>query len=386
MHALIAVQVAFCFVVQFGAGLFVASFERIAHQPTGFSAERILNLESVTSRPQSPVFWNQVVDHLRSTPGVEAAALTVWPIMSGESGVSFIATSGSEPTEVFSDFLRIGPGWIDLMKIPFVDGRDFRAGENAPGVAIVNQAFAKQFFNGEDPVGKPFDRVDAGVHTRYEVVGLVRDARSRDDLRIPIRPTAYIPFPAVDAAGALQPSGRGTFVVRTASANPLALASMLRREVAAARPEFHVNNIRAQAEINLAHALRERLLAVLALFFAGVALLLGGIGLYGVLDYSVLQRRREIGIRLAIGAQTGDIALRVTADAFRMVLAGALSGLFLGMVLVRYVESLLFQVKPGDAAMLALPSFTILAAAMIAALPAVFHAVRIDPVSMLRSE
>jgi predicted lysophospholipase L1 biosynthesis ABC-type transport system permease subunit len=217
-------------------------------------------------------------------------------------------------------------------------------------------------------------------------VGLVRDARSRDDLRIPIRPTAYIPFPAVDAAGALQPSGRGTFVVRTASANPLALASMLRREVAAARPEFHVNNIRAQAEINLAHALRERLLAVLALFFAGVALLLGGIGLYGVLDYSVLQRRREIGIRLAIGAQTGDIALRVTADAFRMVLAGALSGLFLGMVLVRYVESLLFQVKPGDAAMLALPSFTILAAAMIAALPAVFHAVRIDPVSMLRSE
>ena len=127
-----------------------------------------------------------------------------------------------------------------------------------------------------------------------------------------------------------RPMGRGTFVVRTSSANPMAMASTLRQEVPRARSEFHVGNIRAQSEINRAHTLRERLLAMLAVFFAAVALLLAGIGLYGVLDYGVQQRRREIGIRMAIGAQAGDIARRVTADIFLMVLAGAVAGLALG--------------------------------------------------------
>ena len=125
---------------------------------------------------------------------------------------------------------------------------------------------------------------------------------------------------------------------------------------------------------------------MLGLFFAAVALLLAGIGLYGVLDYSVVQRRREIGIRMAIGAQPGDIALRVTADVFRMVLAGALLGLALGMASVRYIAALLYQVKPGGLAMLAVPALTILWAALVAALPAVIRAVRIDPAEMLRLE
>ena len=120
--------------------------------------------------------------------------------------------------------------------------------------------------------------------------------------------------------------------------------------------------------------------------FVNVALLLAAIGLYGVLDYSVIQRRREIGIRMAIGAQAGDIARRVTADVFRMVLAGALAGLALGVTSVRYIQALLYQVKPIDLSMLAVPSLVILAAALLASLPAVFHAVRIDPVSMLCSE
>jgi ABC-type antimicrobial peptide transport system permease subunit len=177
-----------------------------------------------------------------------------------------------------------------------------------------------------------------------------------------------------------------TFMVRTSSANPLALASTLRREVPQARSEFRVANIRTQLEINQAHTIRERLLAMLALFFATVALMLAGIGLYGVLDYSVLQRRREIGIRVAIGAQTVDIARRVTSDVFRMVLLGALAGVALGMASVRYIAALLYEVKPTDLSMLVVPSVTILAAALLAALPAVLRAVRIDPVSMLRAD
>jgi predicted lysophospholipase L1 biosynthesis ABC-type transport system permease subunit len=271
---------------------------------------------------------------------------------------------------------------METMRIPFIDGRDFSAGETTPPVAMVNEAFAKQYFNGENPTGKWFETGSA----RYQIVGYVRDARSRDDVRLPIRPIAYFPLHAVDAKGAVQPMGRGTFVVRTRSANPLAMASILRQEVPRARSEFRIRNIRVQTEINGAHMLRERLLAMLALFFAGVALLLAGIGLYGVLDYSVLQRRREIGIRMAIGAQAADIARRVTADVFLMICTGALTGVALGMASARYIAALLFGVKPTDLTMLAIPSVTILAAALLAALPAVLRAVRIDPSIMLRAD
>ena len=275
----------------------------------------------------------------------------------------------------------MSPGWLDAMKITLLDGREFRPSDTSPGVALVSETFAEQFFPGESPIGKFFEKGSS----RYQVVGLVRDAPYRS-MREPILPVAYVPIHAVDAQGVVQPLRQATFIVRMAGANPLALASVLRREVPRARPEFRVSNIRTQEELVRAQTVRERLLAMLALFFAAVALLLAGIGLYGVLDYSVLQRRREIGIRMAIGAQAGDIAWRVTAEVFRMVLAGALVGLALSLALTRYIAALLYQVRPGDPAMLLLPSFTILAVTLVAALPAVFHAVRIDPVAMLRAD
>ncbi len=387
MHALIAVQVAFCFVVHFVSGLFVTTFDRLTNQPTGYSSERILNLEALTRDPQPPVVWDQVAEHLRSVPGVEKVALIAWPLMSGESAIGNISINGALPTDVFSDFVTISPGWIDTMRIPLLGGREFRATDTNPTVAIVNQAFAKQYFDGENPVGKSFERVEgAGGRARLEIVGFVRDARSRDSMRLAIRPTAYIPFQSIDAKGAFQPKGRGTFIVRTASANPLALASTLRQEVARARPGFRVSNIRTQVELNQTDTVRERLLAMLGLFFAVVALLLAGVGLYGVLDYSVLQRRREIGIRMAIGAQPGGIARLVTVDVFSMVLVGAVAGLALGMASARYIETLFYGVKPTDFSVLVVPGLTILAAALLAALPAVIHAVRIDPVTMLRAD
>jgi len=213
----------------------------------------------------------------------------------------------------------------------------------------------------------------------------VRDARYLE-MRGPLLPVAYIPFRQVDAKGVLQPVRRAAAIVRTSGPKPEALAQTLSREVARARPEFRVSQVETQTQIDQVYTVRERLLAMLGLFFAGVALLLAAIGLYGVLDYSVLQRRREIGIRMAIGAQAGSIARLVTAEIFAMVLAGALAGVALGMSSVRYIEALLYRVKPADPAMLALPALTMLAAALLAALPAVIHAVRIDPVAMLRSE
>jgi ABC-type antimicrobial peptide transport system permease subunit len=131
---------------------------------------------------------------------------------------------------------------------------------------------------------------------------------------------------------------------------------------------------------------RERLLAMLALFFGVVALSLAGVGLYGVLDYSVLQRRREIAIRIAIGAQATDIARRVIMGVFVVVLAGSLFGIILGIASIRFIETLLFEVKATDVGVLALPTVAMLAVALLAALPAVIRAVRIDPVTMLRSD
>jgi predicted permease len=384
MHGLIALQVAFCLVVQFVAGLFVTTSDRLSQQPTGFSAARVLNLETTSFRVQPAVYWEQVKEHLRSLPGVESVGLTIWPMMSGESRISNVSVQGGVPT--LADILNVSPGWLEAMRIPLLDGRDFRPADASPQVAIVNQAFAKQYFDGEDPVGKAFSIESAVGTTPVQVIGYIPDARSRDNVRLPIKPTAYFPFQAVDSQGAVQPTGRGTFVVRTASANPLALASILRQEVTRARPEFRVSNIRTQVEIDQSHTVRERMLAMLATFFALVALLLAGVGLYGVLDYSVEQRRREIGIRMAIGAQAAHIARQVTAEVALMVAVGGIAGLALGLTSMRFIESLLFEVKATDFSRMALPSLTILAAALMASLPAVFRAVRIDPASALRSE
>ena len=385
LHGLIAVQAAFCFLVLFVASLFVATFDRLSHQPTGFSAERLLTLDTITQRPQPWAFWDQTAERLRLTPGVKKVALASWPLLTSNWN-SFVSINGARPSEVMTDFLSVSPGWLDVMKIPLLEGRDLRPGDKYPDVAIVNQAFEKQYFDGENPVGKSFEKTsDEGARTRFQIVGLAADARYQS-IRQPVPPVSYVPFRSVDGNGTLKPVREGTFIVQTASSNPLALASSLRREVARTGHGLRVSNIRTQMEINQSQTVRERLLAMLALFFAIVALLLAGVGLYGVLDYSVLQRRKEIGIRIAIGAQAADVARGVTAEVFSMVLAGSLAGLALGIAAVRYIETLFYQVKPTDLPMLAFPSAALFCAALLAALPAVIRAVRIDPATMLRAE
>jgi predicted permease len=397
MRGLIAVQVAFCFLVLFVAGLFVATFDRLSNQPTGFSADRILLLETQAERGQPSDVWEQLAQDLRDVPGVEKVALAGWPLLKGDATIGSISVNGQPPSAEVAYFLDVSPGWLDTMSIPLNAGRDFRASDLArwvwwgrsaaasaePGMAIVNDAFVRQYFNGANPLGRYFEKTDG--HSRFQVVGVTRNARYRD-LRGPVLPVAYVPFRWVDENGAPQPKRWATFVVRTTGANPMALASALRREALRARPDFRITNVQTQEELNQSHTIRERLMAKLALFFAMVALLLAGVGLYGVLDYSVLQRRREIGIRMAIGAQASGIARLVTADVFSMVALGAAAGLATGMASVRYIESLLYQVKPTDATMLAGPALAILAIALLVAVPAVARAIRIDPVETLRSE
>jgi predicted lysophospholipase L1 biosynthesis ABC-type transport system permease subunit len=272
------------------------------------------------------------------------------------------------------------------MKIPLLGGRDFRNSDAYPHVTLVNQTFAKKFLNDEHPVGRFFEVAsDDGVRTRMQVVGLVRDAYY-SSIHEPMLPVVYVPVHSTDSAGIFRPLDAETFIVRTSSANPLALASTLRREVSRVRPQFLVSNIRTQQEIDDAQTIRERLLATLAFFFGAVALLLAGVGLYGVLNYSLLQREREFGIRLALGARAAHIARQVTAGIFSAVSLGAAAGLALGILATRFIASLLYQVKATDPGILTFPAWIILLTAAFAALPAVLRALRIDPVAMLRAE
>jgi predicted permease len=377
MHALIAAQVAFCFVIHLAAGDFVSTLHRLTDQPTGFSSQRLLTLETLSKRPQPIAFWFQTADHLRALSGVESVAIAGWPLLSGNGSNGFVAVNGGPPHELLAYFLKVSPGWFQTMKIPLLDGREFRPRDTASGVAVVNQAFAREYFSGKDPVGKAFDR----GKQHFEIVGLVRDARYRN-MREPITATAYIPLgdPGSETLAS------ATFLVRTSGRNPLTLAGILRREIPRAHPELRVSNIRTQQEINDAQTIRERLLATIALFFAGVAMLLAGIGLYGVLDYSVLQRRRELGIRIAMGAPIPDIVFRVTSGVFRMVLIGSAAGACAGLLLEPAIRGLLYRVRPWDFGALTLPALVIFAATMLTALPAVIRSIRIDPAALFRAE
>jgi predicted lysophospholipase L1 biosynthesis ABC-type transport system permease subunit len=236
------------------------------------------------------------------------------------------------------------------------------------------------------PVGRYFEKSsDDGARVRCLVLGVVADAPYRS-VREAQLPVAFVPLRQVDAKGVVQPEHNTTSLVRLAGSDLMARAGELRKAVAAANAGMRVSNVRTQQELIDAETVRERLLAMLGVFFAAVALLLAGIGLYGVLNYSVLQRRREIAIRVAVGARGASIARLVTGDVFSMVAVGVVAGVGLGLASARYMESLFFQVKASDASILAVPSAVILALAVVATVPAVLRALRIDPVEILRAE
>jgi hypothetical protein len=272
------------------------------------------------------------------------------------------------------------------MEMPLLAGRDIRTGEAPPdvdadsrprdGVAVVNESFARAYFDGRSPVG---ERVSVEVRPRIratvEIVGLVGDAVYAT-LRDPIRPTLYVPA---------RQTGTAALILRTAG-DPAALAPALRRALGQTRPDAHIRLIAPQTELVHRQLLRERLLAKLSGFVAVVALLLSAIGLYGVLHHSVIVQQRPIGIRMALGASAGRVVRQVTGSLFVAVAAGAGIGLGGGLFFGGILEELLFRVSPTDAASLGAPLAVLAVTAAVAALPAALRAVRIDPAQTLRAE
>ena len=384
--SLIAAQMAFCVFVLLVGWLFVASFERLTSRPLGFSTEDVLVLETeIRGAPQPSTAWADVAAHLRQLPGVEAAAASNWALLSGNGWTVSVRGEGSlEPRGV--NALSITPGFLNAMRIDLIDGRDVRPGDvqpwvaqegaPRPGVGIVNETFARTFFGGRNPVGKSvLVRQTKDTFVAMEIVGLVRDTAYRN-VRDPFPPMMYVP---------LENRGNGAIVVRTAS-DPMQLASVLRSEVSRARSDFVVRNAGTQAALVRSLILRERLLATLSSFFAAVALLLAGVGLYGVLNYAVVQQRRDIGVRMALGARAQDVVKHVATNKLTSVAIGATIGGTAGLGFGRMVEALLYEVKPTDPSTFGVTVLALAATAVIATLSPALRAVRIDPAETLRAE
>ena len=383
MRGSIALQVAFCFLVLFLSSLFVTSFQRLQSRPLGFSTDRLLLLETVAGKGQLPVVWNQTAEALRAVPGVDSVAISRWPILGHIRINSDVSINGAPPSPTPAFFLDVSPGWLSTMKIPLVSGRDFSPQDTSPGAAIVNETFAKTFFPGQDPVGRTFER---GVNQPVnKIVGVTPDVPDHD-LRETIGPVFYVPFNEVDSKSAPKLADFATFTIHTDTRNPLAIADSLRQLITRRHNGLRVSNVTTQLDLVRDQTIRERLIAMLAAFFALVALLLAGIGLYAVLNYSVLQRRREIGIRMAMGSPRAGIVRLVTLDIFLMIAFGGCAGIALGFGAARYVESLFYQVKATDADMIALPACAILLTALVATVPAVLRALHTDPTEILRAE
>jgi ABC-type antimicrobial peptide transport system permease subunit len=242
------------------------------------------------------------------------------------------------------------------------------------------------FLEDGHPIGRIFEKAsDNGKRQHMRVIGVVRDAYY-SGLHGPILPVAYVPFHEVGAKGEMLPESDGTFIVRTASSNPLALASILRQQVSRARSGFHVSNVETQLELNQAQTIRERLLATLAFFFGAVALLLSGVGLYGVLNYSVQQREREIGIRMALGAQRMGVLAMVFRDNAFVAAAGAGAGLAVALFASRALASFLYGTSPRDPWVLggSVAALTVIASA--ASLLPALRASQIEPMAAIRCE
>jgi predicted permease len=382
MRPFVVIQMAFGVVVLFVGGLLILSFARLSSVNPGFAASDVLlvsveTVQRVDQRQQRRALLD-VLDRLGSVPGVQAVSSAEYNVI-GRAWTHYVNVPGTAHETIEVTMAPVTPGFFETMRIPLLAGRTFVRRDFDPessGVIIVNDAFAKRYFGRDPAVGRMFEArfSESDTLTQHEIIGVVADARY--DLREPAAPTLYI---------LLRLRNSGTLHVRI-TGDPLALASRLREEVRAANPLFRVTSVTTQSAVVDQTLLRERLLARLSGFFAVVGLVLAALGLYGVLTYSVVERTRELGIRVALGARQLRLIGMVLTDAGRTAVLGVACGLAGGLFLSRFVEALLFEITPLDWWSLALPVGTLLLTALVAAgLPAL-RAARVDPAIALRYE
>jgi predicted permease len=371
LRPLIAAQVAFSVTVLFTGGLLLLSFQRLSTLDLGFFRSGIVffDLDGLGERGQPAA--SQLLDRVRQFPEVQATAYSAWALLNDNRWISMVKIPGRADSGQTHQ-LGVSAGFFDTMGIRMLDGRDFTSRDSGPSasVVVVNEAFARRFFPGQSVVGKQFDRDG----TLLEIVGLVHDAKY-DEIRGAPPPTIYVP---------LGRQGSATLAVRSADVERI--ATPLRQEILRVDPSVRVSRVTLQSTLIDNLLVRDRLLALLSGFFGTVALLLVAIGSYGVLSYSVLQRTKEIGIRMALGARVFQVIRLVISEIAFVVALGVVAGFAGGFGLGHYITSLLFEVKPGHATTVVLPLLGLMLGCLFAALPPTLRAVRLNPVVALRQE
>jgi predicted permease len=384
-------ELAIAVVLLVAAGLLIKSLWRLQNVGTGLQPENVLTFnvglpETRYNNDKQSNFFTELKTRLESSPGVQSASSILPLPLSGDRFSISFQIEGREVArkdEPSADIFFTGVGYFRTMGIPIVKGRDFdqRDQHGSTPVVIITEEFARQYFPNEEPIGKRIhpgiSTIDGEASTFREIVGVVGNIRNRS-LNSEPQPAYYVPQTQV-------PLPQMVVVVKTAN-DPHSLISGVTKEVAAMDSDLPVFGVKTMQEYLSASVATPRFSTTLLSIFAGMALVLTLVGLYGVMSYSVAQRTNEIGIRLALGAQSRDVLLMVVKQGSRLILLGLAIGLLGAYALTRLISSLLFGVTAKD-------PFTFGAAAVVLALVALlacyipaWRATKVDPLQALRYE
>lgn len=388
---LVIAELAIAVILLISAGLLIQSLWRLEHVKPGLQAENVLTLNVAVpdvrySSEKQARFFSDLTARLGSLPGVQSAsAISPLPLNGDRFVISFQIDGRPVPPkdEPSADVFVAAPNYFRTLGIPIIRGRDFevRDEHSSAPVAIVTESFARQYFPGEEAVGK---RIKPGITTWdneddvvREIVGVVADVRNRALNSAP-QPAYYLPQSQV-------PFTQLTMVLKTAG-DPHALVSSVNREVANLDPELPVFSVKTMEEYISESVAGPRFNTTLLSIFAAVALLLTIIGLYGVMSYSVAQRTNEIGIRMALGAQTRDVLGLIVRQGVQMVLLGLGVGILGALALTRLLSTLLFGVTTKDPITFVVISGLLASVALLACFLPALRATRVDPLEALRCE
>jgi putative ABC transport system permease protein len=389
-RALVSIELALSVVLLAGAGLALRSVQRLRSVNTGFDRRNVLtasiSLPGIRYNTKAKViaFHYQLRDRLAAAPGIEAAGIvSASPLGAGGFylGRSMVA-EGREvipANEITINWNVTTPGYFAALRIPILRGRDFTTQDDtaSPPVMIVNETFAKRMFGGENPIGKRAmsSRDEKVERTIVGVVGDVKYYGASDSARALV----WVPYAQNNAWG------QGIITVRTRD-NPAAALPAVKRELRALDGGIALANVATMDDAMDRSMASDRLIAVLLGAFASLALVLAAIGIFGVLSYAMAQRTRELGIRLALGAQRADVLWLVARETAPMVASGLIVGLGAALVLTRFVRTILYEISPNDPATFAVVAITLATVAVAAALVPARRASRVDPVIAIRSE
>jgi predicted permease len=391
---LIVAEVALSLVLLVGAGLLMRSFIRLQNVDPGFDTERLLTLGVVMSQDKArdlsgiSNFYQQVIERVQALPGVEAASVaTVAPIVTAGRRSAIVLEDKPDPPPGIPQLANnrvVSPDYFRTLGVPLRTGRLLSAQDNlqAPAVTVINEAMARRYWGDEDPVGKRFKFGSREAKTPWlTVVGVVGDVRQAG-LNSDSLPELYTPF-TQEHQRFVRPR---VLFIRTTGDDPLNLVAAVKSQIWAVDKDQPINDVRTMEEI-VARSLAPRRFNLLLLgAFAVLALTLASLGIYGVISYAVSQRTREIGVRLALGAQPRDVLTLVLSRGMRPALIGVAIGLMGALALTRVMESLLFGVSATDPLTFALIALLLTLVALLACYLPARRATKVDPMIALRYE